>query len=180
MKRLQQEDLITDLMEKEQLSGWATEKGLGWWWWQLTVLIFTQISSLGHKNETKWWLGEKAEAARTNRGGSLSQRAPPACSRIMLRTLDRRKYQHQCQYHQYYHWILGGSTISNTDISEWFFNTQTCLGVFHKERHLTGAETNIFFYLYNTVPTILQILLILLNIWCEQAKLPPYYCWLIS
>ena len=34
------------------------------------TIIFTQIS----KNETKWWLGEKAEAARTNRGGgSLSQ-----------------------------------------------------------------------------------------------------------
>ena len=30
MNRLQQEDLITDLMEKEQLSGGsATEKGLG-------------------------------------------------------------------------------------------------------------------------------------------------------
>ena len=52
------------------------------------------------------------------------------------------------------------------------FNTQTCLGVFHNEGHLPGAETNLFFYLDNTVPMIVQILMILLNIWCEQAKLP--------
>ena len=58
-------------------------------------IIFTQIS----KNETKWWLGEKAEAARTNRGGgSLLQQ------RYHLPASYNKPHYHYYYYYYQYHY----------------------------------------------------------------------------